>query len=95
MKIKVKEAHCKCAITPFYENVALVLGKDPFNLMYECTKINVSKNVQDLIFEYYKAEGAQDYEICMRWCCFGPKVDETLEDFEVEIFDGFCIEEDI
>ena len=95
MKIKVTEKDCTCGIQGFYDNVAIALGKDSSNLVYECTKINVSTRVQELIFAFYESAWAQNFEMGMWWCCFGPKVDENLEAFEVEIFDGFCAEEEM
>lgn len=83
----------KCSlmgIQDFYEYVVKLAGFEvrPYK-RFNCTKIFVSRTVQDYIMDGYKNRGAEDFEIGMIWCCYGPKVDETLSGSEVLIEPGF------
>jgi hypothetical protein len=60
-------------------------------LRYDCTKIDVSCNIQELIFEHYKSLGYNAESIGMNWVLYGPKADGSLEDFEVVVEDGFIV----
>lgn len=77
-------------ITQFYEFVAT---KANFNLegnyTFDCTKINISKNIQDALFKYMEDNGYPKEEICMIWCLYGPKAFEEFNDNTVELLDGF------
>lgn len=81
-------------IQTFYDNVAKMLGyNDVENLRYDCRKIEVSQIIQDSIFAYYEGAGGLTQEdICMRWCCFGPKVNADLKMNDISIEDGFISE---
>lgn len=72
---------CEIGIPEFYDQLSkLMYGKCYDH--YDCTKVCVGKSIQDDIFNYYKAQGVEDWEICMLWVCYGPKA--TLEGYEVE-----------
>lgn len=84
----------------FYNVVATEMGyTDTSELHYDCTKINISENIQNGFYEYYKANAKKinpfvnedDVMISttMILACSGPKVDSGLKVNEVEIFDGF------
>ena len=64
---------------------------------YDCTKIVVSNQIADLVEQYYQANCTSDWKLAfgMDWCCYGPKVDESLTGMEVEIQDGFFKEEEV
>lgn len=91
--LKVEVDLDKCSLLnlqEFYEEVVTLAGFDaePYK-RFDCTKILVSADVQNYIMDGYKNRGAEDFEICMIWCCYGPKVDETLSGSEVLIKPGF------
>lgn len=97
MKITVNEK--SYGVVELYDAIAKQLGKDPEKCSYDCRKINVARNIQDGFFEYYKEqddgrtkESALMSQIAMLLLNYGPKVDETLNNNEVELFDGFISE---
>lgn len=89
-----------CGLSDFYDTVAKGFGHfNTSKLHYDCTKINISENIQDKFYEYY-AQQARETDptlsdndirtgITMLLVNSGPKVDKTLKANEVEIFDGF------
>ena len=68
-------------------------------LNYDCRHINVASNVQDGFYDYYTTLAREEdpnasetdirISITMLLAICGPKVDESLEDNEVEVFEGF------
>lgn len=79
-------------ITHLYDIVAENLGHDPSKCHYNCTKIEVAKNLVDAIEECYNPhDGTSDWKMTfgMHWCCFGPKENAELADNEVLVEDGF------
>lgn len=98
MKIKIEDQ--KCGIVQLFDSIARDIGyKNAHELNYDCRKINVAKNIQDMFYEYYAQltkeadKTMPDSEIkvstTMLLAMCGPKVDEELADNEVEIFEGF------
>lgn len=80
-------------IVQFYDEVAKKLGySDTENLNYDCTKISCSAKIQDIIMDYYKTHGMQNYQTGMTWVCYGPKANLDWHDFEVEVEEGFINE---
>lgn len=75
----------------FYEYVAFLLGVDTSlnNTIYDCTKMDVAKNIEDNFYELYRKKGASDWEITMGLLQSGAKVDHTLQDNEVVVSEGF------
>lgn len=72
---------CELGIPEFYNALSkLMYGKEYDH--YDCTKVCVGKSIQEDIFNYYKEQGAEEFEISMLWVCYGPKT--TLEGYEVE-----------
>ena len=83
-------------ITELYDAVALAMGYgDVSELNYDCRNINVSLNIQDNFFRHYKEDNVEmsdgDFKIAMSMLLlsYGPKTDEMLLDYEVEVFEGF------
>lgn len=98
MKIKVQSKNY--SIIELYETVAKEMGyTNTREIQFDCRKINVSKNIQDGFYTYYielasitdpnTSETEIRVEITMLLAMGGPKVDESLADNEVEVFDGF------
>lgn len=93
MKIKVPNKNY--AVVELYDTVASLMGMETKDLNYDCRNINVAKNIQDGFFAHYREENPNLSEMeykramTMLLICYGPKVDEALEDNEVEVFDGF------
>ena len=76
-------------IVSFYDNVAETIGLDKDAVRYDCTKIDVSRNIQDNIFSVWEKMGASDLEIGMTWCNSGPKTDDKLPHDTINITHGF------
>lgn len=83
-------------ITELYDTVAKAIGyKDVSKLNYDCKEINVARNIQDGFFAYYQevAPHANQSELKMSVSMvllnYGPKTDDTLEDYEVEVTNRF------
>ena len=93
MKLKVPSKNY--GIQELYDTVALLMGKEPENLDYDCCNINVAMNIQEGFFKRYReenqdlSEGDFNISMAMMLLNYGPKVDENLADDEVEVFDGF------
>ena len=92
-----------CSLVEFYNAVATEMGcTDTRELHYDCTKINIAANIQEDFYEYY-AKVARETDptlsesdirvgTTMLLAMSGPKVDKSLKANEVEIFDGFTIQ---
>jgi hypothetical protein len=65
-----------------YDNIARACKKNPNDpaLRYDCTKIRVSRSIQDAIFDHMRENGANETEIGSAWVRYGPKADEELPD---------------
>lgn len=91
MKLKVPNKNY--GITELYDAIASTLGYK--NKLYDCTKINVARNIHDGFLKYYREtiphtnESDLRMSVSMLLLNYGPKVDESLADDEVEIFNGF------
>jgi len=80
-------------IVSFYDNIAKTLGLDKDAVRYDCTKIDVSRNIQKNIFNAWERMGASDIEIGMTWCNSGPKTDDNLPRGTIRITHGFVMNE--
>lgn len=79
-----------------FDNFAVAMGYDDVSpLRYDCTRILVSKAVQNEFIAAAKETGAPDYGIGMSWCFGGPKATiEDTERFIIEPQEGFIIEKE-
>lgn len=76
----------------FYDLLATELYGKTFD-HYDCTKVEVGKEVFNKIEEYYCVENNMPKNnFAVVWCCCGPKA--TLDGYEVEVEDNWCSEED-
>ena len=88
------------SITDLYDFVATTLGYDKEKAHYDCTKVEVSDDIADLVEEKYRQVGQEkglgEYDIKMSfgmdWCCSGPKVDEKLDNGTIVVYEGFIKE---
>ena len=94
MKLKIPKKNY--GVTELYDVVATAMGyRDVSKLNYDCREINVAPNIQDSFFTYYKAnqphlsETDLNMEVAMILLNYGPKTDESLADYEVEVSDKF------
>jgi len=94
MKIKVPRKNY--GITELYDAVATIMGhEDVSKLHYDCREINVARNIQDGFFAHYReavphvSESELKMSMGMLLLNYGPKIDDDLEDYEVEVFAGF------
>lgn len=67
----------------------------PGEYKYDCTKINVARNIHNGFFKFYREAIPHKHESDLRMSVsmillnYGPKVDKNLADYEVEVFAGF------
>ena len=94
--MKIKVPNKIYGVTELYDAVATTMGhKDVSKLHYDCREINVALNIQENFFAYYRAQNPQLSEtdlnlgVAMLLLDYGPKTDETLSDYEVEVSDKF------
>lgn len=98
MKLKIPSKNYN--LVEFYERVATEMGYlIPDKLQFDCCKINVAANIQDGFYACYrevikeKEPNASELDIMtgitMILAQCGPKVDNTLHDNEIEVFEGF------
>lgn len=95
MKYELTQEQCHTfSMNALFDNFAKVMGyKDVSALRYDCTRILVSKAVQNECLAAFKETGASNYAIGMAWCLGGPEA--TIEDDERFLFEpqeGFIIE---
>ena len=95
MRYEVTREQCHAvSMIELYANFAKAMGRtDVSALRYDCTRILVSKAVQNECLAAFKETGASNYAIGMAWCLGGPGA--TIEDDERFLFEpqeGFIIE---
>lgn len=91
--IELAKEECHCGIPEFYDLIAVKLGYDPQKTKYHCTKICVSKPVQEEIFQFYKDEkDANQESIGRTWLQYGPKANLSYSTYIVKVEKGFFIE---
>ena len=108
MKLKLNITE-PCGLTALYEMAAKehihqlfngnVKAVDFSEYKFDCRKICVANNIQDMFYDYYEKIAREEDNtltdndikigITMLLAMSGPKVNEDLVDNEVEIFDGF------
>lgn len=88
-KVKLKIGNAFNSIPTLYSLVAIKLGADiNENTRYDCTKLCVSQDIQDKIFD----SDDDKVGMAMRWVIYGPKAIDSLSYREVEVEDGFVYE---
>ena len=89
--LKLNRDNCYCSILGLYANIATASGIDEVTVRsYDCTKLEISEDVYNSVRDYYQQEEKLEaYDFAMLWMCYGPKVNDKLKDYEVEVFDGF------
>lgn len=97
MKIKVPSRIY--GVTELYDTIARIMGCDDVSeLRYDCREITVAPNIQDNFFKHYREDNIEmsetDFKMNMAMLLlnYGPKTDEALLDYEVEVFNGFIME---
>ena len=89
---------CYGSLIDLYDTVAEKLGHKPGrNIDYDCKKIDVTKNVLEMVTDYYKKEiGTDNFQIGALYVCYGPKacVDSDYGEYVAIVHDGFIIKED-
>lgn len=89
-KIILTYDEVNCGLSDFYKNVGKHLMDDIMGYMFDCRHIEISKEIQDVFFKYYKEKyNLEEWEVCMLLAMSGPKTKDTLKDFEVEVDDKF------
>jgi len=88
VKLGMEESFC--GIPDLYTKLAeLECEVVPEDIRYDCTKIEVAKNVADNMFAYMESRGIDKASQGMMWCIYGPKTNEALEDDTVVYEKGF------
>lgn len=92
MRVELMKEDCYCGLGEFYKAVAkkvgvVVTGSTLFN----CTKICVTKGVQDELWAYYyQKEGYANLQISALFLNMGPKANLGESDlYFAEVEDGF------
>ena len=90
MKITMTYEEVYCSLDELYNNVAKRMNISMIGKMFDCRKIEISKRIQDELFNYYKEEkGCDECQVGMLLCFAGPKANGNLEGFEIIVEDGF------
>lgn len=83
-----------------FEAIAKVMGHTiTSETQFDCRNVNVAANIQDGFYQHYtdlilskdetETVDSARVDVTMLLAIYGPKVDGTLADDEVEVFDGF------
>ena len=78
----------------FYEKIAIAAGyaaKDISKMQFDCTKLCVSTDIKDHIFNIMKEKQMTDFQKAEIWICFGPKTDSSLSQGSVNVEPGFFV----
>lgn len=90
MKFKLTFDEVNCELGDFYKNVGKHLMDDIMGYVFDCRHIEISKKIQNVFFEYYKEKyHIEEWEVCILLALSGPKVNNDLTDFEIEVDDQF------
>lgn len=91
MRICVKLPELGCSIPQLYKLIADIKGIKYEDIKsFDPSKVYVSKDIMNLMLDYMeKVEGIDEAEAGMTWVCYGPKMNVTLTETEIEIEDGF------
>lgn len=81
------EAYTNVSMNDFYCNICKQLGEDPDKYSFNCTKIIVSEDIQNAIFDYY----GNGEDAAMIWLCYGPKCDTELAENTVILYEKFLV----
>lgn len=89
-RIVLTQEEISCGLGEFYKNVGKHLTDDIMGYMFDCRHIEISKEIQDLFYDYYKTNyNASDWEVTMMLAMSGPKTNDYLIGYEVEVDDKF------
>jgi hypothetical protein len=80
----------KCGIVDLYEMMADAIEGKSFD-HYDCTKIEVGKEIFNRIEDYYIERGMDRASFGMMWVCYGPKA--SLEGYEVQVEPGWAYDD--
>lgn len=86
-------------LSDFYILVAEKIGfADDNTVMYDCRKINIAPNLQEILYAAYRSKHWDiyhrdpedfDFQVTMLMANSGPKVDHKLKSNQAEVFDGY------
>ena len=78
-------------MSELYKFILSQAGIDwPDGMTFDCTKIDVSRDVQDMAYDaFMRNSGAQEFECNMYWALSGPKVDKDLPPNTVLLHEGY------
>ena len=89
LRIKIDRfSNCK-SLVDFYDVIAAELHKS--NAIYDCTKISVSRDIGDLIFNAHEEQGYDTQSIAALMLCIGPKIYNDLDNGTVIVEEGGVI----
>lgn len=89
----------KYELIELYDRIATEMGLDSDTCRYDCRKVEIAKNLQDNIYQYYVEQNPDkpkceiEFSVTMLLAVSGPKVNKQLSDNQVEIYDGFIVKE--
>lgn len=93
-RYSISQRKCEHGLVAFYSYVAEMCNIEVTEKStFDCTKICVTKPVQDSIIQYYSEyQKLSDEEIGTKLLLYGPKANLIGAGYEVEVEDGFVIE---
>lgn len=93
-RYSISQRKCEQGLVEFYSYVAEICNIEITEESgFDCTKICVTKPVQDSIKKYYSEyQKLSAEEIGAKLLLCGPKANLTGDGYEVEVEDGFVIE---
>lgn len=78
MVLVLGKDYCHTGIYAFYKSVAELLGAEiTEDTRFDCTKLCVTKEVQDELISYYREKGSDNGEIGALLAQIGPKANVT------------------
>ena len=87
-RYSISQKKCEQGLVAFYDYVAEMCNIEVTEKStFDCTKICVTKPVQDSIIRYYS-----EYQKLSKLLLCGPKANLIGAGYEVEVEDGFVIE---
>lgn len=97
--VSLKKEDCYCDLATFYENVARkISARITDKTKFDCQKICVTKDVQDVLWSYYREEKNQtDEQIASILLIGGPKAnldEHGILEYRAEVENGFVSCED-
>ena len=94
-KIELRKEECYCSLMALYDTISEKLGYNPSKVKYDCRKIQVSEDIQNEVYLWYRENNdVEEKDMCVIWLHFGPKVfmnDKRKNSYYVEVEKSFIV----